>query len=79
MLARLALAGELSAVRVLDAVDEALRDLVRAREDAVREQRNARHRLKAQLLRNGVVDAGKSAWSAAQRYCAVTKATNCRL
>jgi len=79
MLARLALAGELSAVRVLDAVDEALRDLVRAREDAVREQRNARHRLKALLLRNGVVDAGKSAWSAAQRYCAVTKATNCRL
>jgi transposase len=65
MLARLARAGELSAVRVPDAVDEALRDLVRAREDAVREQRNARHRLKALLLRNGVVYAGKSAWTAA--------------
>jgi hypothetical protein len=34
MLARLARAGELSAVRVPDAVDDALRDLVRAREDA---------------------------------------------
>jgi len=65
MLARLARAGELSAVRVPDAVDEALRDLVRAREDAVREQRNARHRLKALLLRNGVMYAGKCAWTAA--------------
>ena len=65
MLARLARAGELSAVRVPDAVDEALRDLVRAREDAVREQRNARHRLKALLLRSGVVYSGKSAWTAA--------------
>ncbi|CAN7196209.1 IS110 family transposase [Variovorax sp. LjRoot290] len=65
MLARLARAGELNAVRVPDAVDEALRDLVRAREDAVREQRNARHRLKALLLRSGVVYSGKSAWTAA--------------
>jgi transposase len=32
MLARLARAGELTAVRVPDAADEALRDLVRARE-----------------------------------------------
>jgi transposase len=65
MLARLARAGELSAVRVPDEVDEALRDLVRAREDAVREQRNARHRLKALLLRNGIAYAGKTAWTAA--------------
>lgn len=65
MLARLARAGELTAVRVPDAVDEALRDLVRAREDAVREQRNARHRLKALLLRNGMPYTGKSAWTAA--------------
>jgi transposase len=47
LLARLARAGELTAVRVPDAADEAVRDLVRAREDAVRECRNARHRLKA--------------------------------
>ncbi|MEJ8815518.1 IS110 family transposase [Variovorax ureilyticus] len=65
MLARLARAGELSAVRIPDAVDEALRDLARAREDAVREQRNARHRLKALLLRNGVMYAGRTAWTAA--------------
>ena len=65
MLARLARAGELTPVRVPDAADEAVRDLVRAREDAVRECRNARHRLKALLLRNGITYAGKSAWTAA--------------
>jgi transposase len=71
LLARLARAGELGAVRVPDAADEALRDVVRAREDAVREQRNARHRLKALLLRNGVVYAGRTAWTAAhQRWLA---------
>ena len=42
-----------------------MRDLVRAREDAVREQRNGRHRLKALLLRNGIPYAGKSSWTAA--------------
>ncbi len=71
LLARLARAGELTAVRVPDTTDEALRDLVRAREDSVREQRNARHRLKALLLRNGVVYAGRTAWTAAhQRWLA---------
>ena len=64
-LARLARAGELAAVRVPDTADEAVRDLVRAREDAVREQRNARHRLKALLLRNGITYAGRSSWTAA--------------
>ena len=74
MLARLARAGELSAVRVPDAADEAVRDLVRAREDAVRECRNARHRLKALLLRNGITYAGKSAWTAAHlRWLATLK------
>jgi len=53
MLARLSRSGDLSAVRVPGAADEAVRDLVRAREDAVRECRNARHRLKALLLRHG--------------------------
>ena len=65
MLARLARAGELAPVRVPDLCDEAVRDLVRAREDAVREQRNARHRLKALLLRNGIAYAGKAAWTPA--------------
>jgi transposase len=74
LLARLARAGELSAVRVPDAADEALRDVVRAREDVVREQRNVRHRLKALLLRNGVLYAGKTAWTAAhQRWLATLK------
>ena len=63
MLARLDRSGDLSAVRVPGAADEAVRDLVRAREDAVRECRNARHRLKALLLRNGIAYAGKSGWT----------------
>ena len=65
MLAHLSRSGELTAVRVPGAADEAVRDLVRAREDTVREQRNARHRLKALLLRNGIPYAGKSSWTAA--------------
>ncbi len=61
-------------MRVPDAADEAVRDLVRAREDAVREQRSARHRLKALLLRNGIGYAGKSAWTAAHlRWLATLK------
>ncbi len=74
MLARLARAGELAPVRVPDPADEAVRDLVRAREDAVREQRNARHRLKALLLRNGIAYAGKAAWTPAHlRWLAALK------
>ena len=65
MLARLSRSGDLTAVRVPGAADEAVRDLVRAREDAVREQRNAGHRLKALLLRNGIPYAGKTSWTAA--------------
>jgi transposase len=61
-------------VRVPGAADEAVRDLVRAREDAVRECRNARHRLKALLLRNGITYAGKSSWTAAHlRWLATLK------
>ena len=65
LLARLARSGDLAVVRVPDGVDEAVRDLVRAREDAVREQRNGRHRLKALLLRHGIPYAGKTSWTAA--------------
>ena len=57
----------LAVVRVPDIGHEAVRDVVRAREDAVREQRNARHRLKALLLRNGIAYAGRSAWTARNR------------
>jgi transposase len=74
MLARLSRSGDLTAVRVPGAGDEAVRDLVRAREDAVRECRNARHRLKALLLRNGITYAGKASWSAAHlRWLATLK------
>ena len=53
-LARLARAGELTPIHVLDEIDEAMRDLVRAREDAVLMQRQARQRLGALLLRNDI-------------------------
>lgn len=65
MLARQSRAGELTAVAVPEAADEAIRDLIRSREDAVRAQRNARHRLKALLLRNNIRYAGKTAWTGA--------------
>lgn len=65
MLARLARAGEMAPVRIPDLRDEAVRDLVRTRADVVREQRNARHRLKALLLRNGIAYAGNAAWTPA--------------
>jgi transposase len=66
-LARLARAGELTAVYVPDELDEAMRDLVRAREDAVLMQREARQRLQALLLRSGVRYAGRTAWNPAHR------------
>ena len=72
LLARLARSNDLAVVRVPDAADEAVRDLVRAREDAVREQRNGR--LKALLLRNGTPYTGKSSWTAAHlRWLAAIK------
>src|SRR5262249_4775578 len=45
-------AGELTAVWVPNAAQEALRDLVRAREAAKRDQLKARHRLRKFLLRH---------------------------
>ena len=63
-LARCYRAGELTAVWVPDAAHEALRDLVRAREAAKKDQLRARHRLGKFLLRHGrrPTDAGK-AWT----------------
>lgn len=52
-LARCYRAGELTAVWVPDRAHEALRDLVRAREAAKRDQLRARHRLSKFLLRHG--------------------------
>jgi len=68
-LARLHRAGELTAVHVPEASDEAMRDLCRARTDAVQDLRRSRAQLKAFLLRNGYRYTGKSAWTEAhQRY-----------
>jgi transposase len=70
-LARLYRAGELSAIYVPDELDEAIRDLVRARTAAVIDQRKARLRLKGFLLRLGFRYQGKSSWNDAhQRYLA---------
>ena len=66
-LARLLRAGELSAVHVPEASDEAMRDLCRARTDAVADLRRSRAQLKAFLLRNGYRYTGKSAWTEAHR------------
>ncbi len=67
-LAELFRAGELPAVWVPTAEDEALRDLVRAREDAVADRLRARHHLSKFLLRREVhPPAGVRAWSVAHR------------
>src|SRR5687768_2180103 len=62
-LARLHRAGELRAIYVPDAIDEAMRDLVRAREDAVGIGTQAKHRLKAFLLRQGRRYPGREGWT----------------
>ena len=62
-------AGALTAVWVLDESDEAIRDLSRAREDAVRARHKSRQRLQAMLLRTGHRYSGKTQWTAAhERY-----------
>lgn len=66
-LASLARAGELEAIHVPDARDEAIRDLVRGRDDAVVAQRRARQQLKALLLRNDIRYVGKTSWTGAHR------------
>lgn len=69
LLARLHRAGELTAVHVPDERDEAIRDLCRARTDAVQDLRRGRHQLKAFLLRNGYRYSEKTSWGVAHlRY-----------
>lgn len=66
-LARCYRAGDLTAVWVPDAAHEALRDLVRAREAAKKDQLRARHRLSKFLLRHGRrPPVGTQAWT--QKY-----------
>jgi transposase len=64
-LARNLRAGELTPVWIPDEAHEALRDLVRAREAAKKDQLRARHRLSKFLLRHGLRPAaGTKAWGA---------------
>src|SRR5438093_5219069 len=63
-LARLARSGDLTAVYVPDVADEAIRDLARAREDALHDLNAARFRLKALLLRNDIRYVGRANWGA---------------
>lgn len=62
-LARLLRYGDITACHIPDESDEAMRDLVRAREDAVCAYRVSRQRLNGFLLRHGKVYRGKSRWT----------------
>jgi transposase len=64
-LARLHRSGELTAVYVPLEEDEAMRDLTRGREDAVKALRAARQVLLAFILRHGYRYSGRSYWSKA--------------
>ena len=66
-LARLFRAGELTPIHVPDQEDEAIRDLVRARTAALRDQRQARNRLKGFLLRLGFRYTGRTSWNDAHK------------
>jgi len=64
-LARLGRAGELTAVWVPDGEQEAMRDLMRCREDAKAAERQARQQLGGFLLRHGrTYTAGRDKWTA---------------
>jgi len=62
-LARYLRAGELVAVAPPERETEALRDVLRAREDAVRALRSARQQLSSFLLRHGRKWEGKTTWT----------------
>jgi transposase len=68
-LARLLRSGDLEGIHIPDVADEAMRDLCRARTDAVNDQRRLRSQLKGFLLRHGYKYGGKSSWTEAHmRY-----------
>lgn len=66
-LAECSRAGQLSAIWIPQPEDEAIRDLSRAREDAVNARVQARHQLKGILLRHDVRYTGKTSWCGT--YC----------
>lgn len=64
-LARLMRSGDLTPVYVPEVEDEAIRDLSRAREDAIGDLKAAKYRLKAFLLRQDIRYEGKASWGPA--------------
>lgn len=66
-LARLLRAGELVSVHIPDETDEAIRDLCRARVDAMDDLRRAKNRLLAMLRRLGFRYTGKTHWTEAHK------------
>ena len=64
-LARLMRSGDLSSIYVPEIADEAIRDLSRGREDAMRDLKATKYRLKAFLLRQDIRYAGRASWNAA--------------
>jgi transposase len=68
-LARLHRAGELTPVYIPEPTDEAIRDLCRARSDAVDDMKRSKHRMKSFLLRIGYRYQGGANWTPAHmRY-----------
>src|SRR4029450_631241 len=64
-LARLMRAGALTPVSAPTVEDEAIRDLCRAREDAIHDRKAAKFRLKAFLLRHDIRYTGRATWGPA--------------
>jgi transposase len=64
-LARLMRSGDLTPVYVPAVEDEAIRDLRRAREEAIGDLKAAKFRLKAFLLRQDIRDTGRATWGPA--------------
>ena len=62
-LAKLYRAGELTSIVIPEKEQESLRDLVRAREDALEDQQRARHRLARFLMRRGIKYPEGKNWS----------------
>jgi len=65
MLSRTLRAGDLTFVYVPKVEDEAIRDLSRAREDANKDLKSAKHRLKSFLLRQDIRYEGRTNWGPA--------------
>ena len=64
-LARLARSGDRTAVSVPKVEDEAMRDLTRARDDALSDLKDAKFRLKAFVLRHDLRYTGRATWTPA--------------